>query len=176
MLGDMGDIPRTTLTTAKTALDSIKCPFFLSDGTLLGYVRGGDFVAHDTDIDLGVFADDFSPDIVPAMEKAGLTLQRVIGDIGRGLEFTFVRDGLCLDVFFYYKTIDMFWHVIWKGETRRRYCFTPFALRRVEFRGLSVKVPHPADRTVREQYGPDWKIPILTGWSWWNSPYNLRED
>jgi phosphorylcholine metabolism protein LicD len=50
-----------TLIHTRDALSNLGVRMFLSDGTLLGAIREKDFIAHDTDIGVGVFAEDIEP-------------------------------------------------------------------------------------------------------------------
>ena len=42
--------------------------FFLSSGTLLGFYREGKIIDYDYDIDIGIYSDDFTVDLISKMQ------------------------------------------------------------------------------------------------------------
>ena len=51
------------LKRASDVLDEMNISWFLSSGTCLGYFREGKFIDHDYDIDIGIFAEDYTDEI-----------------------------------------------------------------------------------------------------------------
>ena len=78
---------------AKRVLSSLKVPFFLSDGTQLGYVRECGFIPNDPDVDNGMLARDDVDEIGQAMLAGGFKVFRIIGKIEGGLELSFFKRG-----------------------------------------------------------------------------------
>ncbi len=80
--------------------------YLLVDGTLLGAARGGDFIDHDTDIDIGVMSDEWTleilRDVFYSMMEAGFILYHSFGIFGNHFELAWRRDGIKIDFFFYY--------------------------------------------------------------------------
>lgn len=67
------------LQQAKHVLDGLGLPFWLNSGSLLGYFRQCDIIAHSKDVDLGMFAADFDGRLVLALQAAGLRLTHRFG-------------------------------------------------------------------------------------------------
>ena len=70
-----------TFLLGKEALDTLGIPFHLDSGTALGAVREGTFIAHDPDIDVGVFQWDLVrssiAEITTAFRANGFSMQHV---------------------------------------------------------------------------------------------------
>ena len=69
-------------------LDGLGLRWWLTDGTLLGFVRERGFIGHDIDVDLGLPASAYSPELEAALEAAGLELYGRYGTPEDGLELT----------------------------------------------------------------------------------------
>lgn len=188
------------LTEALAVLESLGIKPWLTDGTLLGFWREHDFIAHDPDMDLGVLFREWSPAIVPAMAAAGFTLKsardldaarRPTGvssspsgpadgaSPGRsrrdgGLEYTFLKNGERIDIFFFYERGATLWHAAWLRNTIQiNYRYPRFGLVRARFLGLDVWVPEDPESYLLTKYGPKWREKDLS-WSWAFSPKNRQ--
>jgi len=180
----------SNLCDACAALDSIKVPYWLTDGTLLGFIRNGDFIAHDNDIDLGVHIKNYSPDIIKAFKKIGFKMKHQYGCNERGgKEYTFKRDGIKVDIFFFYDEENTTWHGAWLYESgflhsrwfRKsglskpsliRYGYKNFALSTMEIRGKTFSIPENPIHYLEQKYGKDWSTPVKD-WNWATSPKNI---
>lgn len=126
---------------------------FLISGTLLGLIRNGSFLSHDTDLDTGIF-DGFSPDVLrEAIYNAGcfsIMPQRSPHCIR-------VRhaNGTPIDIFTHYRDSDDYWHrgvkVSWHNS--------PFKLKTARFLGIDVNIPDNPEKYLEENYGDGWRIP-----------------
>lgn len=148
---------------------------FLVDGTLLGAVREGGFIAHDRDLDLGVFIEDLRLDsMIRVMRRAGFSHRRTFGSPERGLELAFRRDGIKLDVFFYYLDEAGRFHASWPSATDPiRYDYWPFGLERLSFLGHDFLAPEDPERFLETKYGEGWRTPVVD-WDWRWGPRNAR--
>ena len=54
--------------------DNLHIPFWLSSGTLLGYYRQCDFIVYSGDVDIGIWADDFLPEIIEVFSTNNIPL------------------------------------------------------------------------------------------------------
>jgi hypothetical protein len=174
-------IPRETvirnLADAGAILTSLGITFWLTDGTLLGYFREGDIIEHDIDVDLGLYIYDYSDEIIPAFGRGGFAVKYVLGERRQGLELSFIRDGVKVDLFFFYREGDRLWHGAWEGLDKGRkrnlikYYYDPFELREIEFLGGRFKIPADTLKYVETKYGEDWRVPVKD-WDWAMGPSN----
>lgn len=165
------------LTLAGDALTSLKIPYFLTDGTLLGFVRNGHFIEWDNDIDIGVFAEDFNIcsfwRYASIMRRHGFTY-RFYGVWGKNFVAHWRRNNVLVDVSFYFRQgnqriVNMFTthHIIELSYPARLI----ESLQPVTFYGKTVMAPKYDEAVLSHQYG-DWKIP-RTDWDWRTSPLNI---
>lgn len=164
------------------ALNSLGVRWWLMDGTLLGFVREGEFLGHDADVDIGIHMSDYSPALLSALRDTGLQLYSQHGTPDNGLEIT-VRSrwlylpGTSLDIFLFYddEGQDTWWHATsYKGH-QMRYRYPRFELETLEVRGQTYNVPSPPERFLVQKYGDDWRTPN-TSWHGLLSPKSLQID
>jgi hypothetical protein len=127
---------------------------FLISGTLLGYVREGDFIPWDKDIDLGVLSQEIaSSDLEAAVASwPRFTAKRLDWTDRLRIDHD---NGIKIDVFPHYPDgPDRVWH----DGTATRWWNTPFGLRTVSFLGVDQAVPDDPERYLEENYG-DWRTP-----------------
>ena len=73
-------------------------PFWLSEGTALGAIRDNDFITHDDDVDVGMWAHDldrFNKEALPLLYKLGFTLDM---SLFNGTFIMMSRNGERLDI------------------------------------------------------------------------------
>jgi hypothetical protein len=134
---------------------------FLSFGTLLGAVRERGFMAHDRDIDLGVFSDEASPERLRRLFRWSFGLRLALPSLldARALPVKLRhRSGASIDLVPFERRSDAFItrmrHQNHFLVRRRR----PFGLRWIDFEGARVCVPDPPEAFLDENYG-DWRVP-----------------
>lgn len=158
------------LARTTAVLDALQLPWWLTDGTLLGFVREGGFIGHDIDVDLGLPASAHSSELEAALERAGLEIYGRYGSPENGLELT-VRSrwlylpGTSLDLFFFYEDGDSMWHAAYYKGHQLRYRYPRFETGPLEVRGVEYQVPHPPEAFLETKYGPNWTRPDPT----WNN-------
>lgn len=159
------------LKKTKEALDELNIPFFLSSGTCLGYFRENQFLEYDYDIDIGIFKEDYTPQIINKMEEKGLILYRTLGNYDTGLELSFRLNGTKLgkkakvDIFLHYHNNDKIYWSSYKAPDFTEkiiYQVSKFDLKPINFMGIEVNVPYPTLSYVRQHYGHKWYTPIKT--------------
>ena len=137
-------------------------PFFLVSGTLLGYVREGQLLAHDKDIDVGVLGWEQQYKIGNALLNStqfALSADFLKGEKAYYIPISHNATGIIIDLFVYHEDqgkyvtgVDFFFGY------RQTFAFTPFALKETEFLGVPMYVPEDSELKLRENFG-DWRIP-----------------
>lgn len=125
-------------------------------GTLLGAIRGGDFILHDTDDDIGVYHEErqkFTPAVLESLQKEGFVLFRAYG----GMTFSIKRRGLYIDVQLFEKRADRAFLYGSMGFPAE--CFWPSPLDQATLDGWTVPVPRSSEILLSGMYGKSWRIP-----------------
>jgi phosphorylcholine metabolism protein LicD len=162
----------TVLHAASKVLNSIQVFHWLEFGTLLGVIRDGRLISHDTDIDFGVFLNDYSDEIRSAFVKAGFRLvHRIEIEAGKyGLEESYELNGVKVDLFYFTKTNSgMYCHLFPSaGKNKRlvRELFTSVnTFKTMEWQSLNVNIPADSAQRLTDTYGDfhikrkDWNTP-----------------
>jgi fukutin len=177
-------IYKDILIRTKRACDKLNIKCFLSSGTCLGYFREGKFIDYDYDVDIGIFYEDWNPDIVNAMTEEGFVLYRVWGSLHNGMELSFYLPGTSIgmhakiDIFLHYrdkgKKGTVSWYSYSPTKKKIQYRVSDFELRSVKFMGTNVYVPYPTLKYIEEHYGSDWMVPKRPGdYSYHQSPTSI---
>lgn len=165
-----------TMVLCKQAFNELGIPFWLSNGTLLGVARDGDFLLHDKDIDTGVW-DDVGIDhalIKRKFVEKGFEFNHEFGCPGDGHEYAFYSPfNIRFDIFFYVRETTNCWMALWVGDQQRRMVFPPMEdYSSVEFCGAGFLIPSNYEAWLIANYGADWKTPVID-WNWMDSPKNF---
>ena len=158
------------------ALNKDNILFWLDFGTLLGYYREHDFIAHDCDLDIGIYLED-AERARTALINHGFKLIKaysVISDGGR--EECYLHEDLhtTIDVFYFLKQSDkMYCYLsnpikdINKKKNINR--ILPFEVRQIyfplgdfvktQFKEVDVFVPKDIDSHLKYHYGEGYMIP-----------------
>jgi tetratricopeptide (TPR) repeat protein len=140
-------------------LAAAKIEFSLLCGTLLGAIRGGDFMNHDKDMDFGIEAS-----VTPAMLDAALSVDsrfRRITDLSEDNILPAYRfEGYAaIDFFRLYREDNALWYGLkWQGHLVQ-WRHQPFGFRDFTFLGIPAKIPDDGERYLRECYGENWRVP-----------------
>lgn len=167
------ELAKRALLELKETLDRAGVEFFLVAGTLLGFVREGNFLSHDKDIDLGIF--DIPPEDLEAAftGRPAFTLGKDFLPSARN--FTVYYEGVAIDFFRYTSDGD---HLICgfnddQGGVRWR--FSRFSLSQREYFGRQFNVPEPPEIYLEQAYG-DWRTPRRTFDPVQSSPARDRQN
>lgn len=174
-----GDFP---ITGAKQALADFidlfpleQMPWFLVSGTFLGLIREKAFLAHDYDIDLGVFEDQIDIKAIRAAifasdafvlkkydyHQSGLFTADVVStnpDVPYILKIIHTS-GIHIDLFIHYRDTSKTPTVYWHGSSLHRWENSAFELVPYTFYDHTVLGPHNPDTYLTENYG-DWRTPV----------------
>lgn len=150
----------------KEVLERLNIPMFLSSGTCLGYLREGKIIDHDYDVDVGIFAKDYTPTMTTELAKAGIYLYRTLGDEATGMELSYIMTGTPLgkrakiDIFLHYPSTDeqgnqkLSWYS-YKAplfKEKIQYRVNKFDIKEVPFLGFTVNVPSPVVNYIKDHY------------------------
>ncbi|KAL6080222.1 hypothetical protein STEG23_010343, partial [Scotinomys teguina] len=110
------------LQLAAKTLQELGVPFWLSSGTCLGWYRQCSIIPYSKDVDLGIFIQDYKPDIILAFQNAGLPLKHKFGKVEDSLELSFQgKDDVKLDIFFFYEETDHMWNGGTQAKTGKKF-------------------------------------------------------
>ncbi|XP_061192581.1 ribitol-5-phosphate transferase FKTN-like [Saccostrea echinata] len=168
---------RQLLVKGKEVLDNLGVRFWLSSGTCLGWFRQCDIISYSKDVDFGIWIKDHKPEIIDAMERAGLPLKHVFGKVSDSYELSFKAGEVKLDIFFFYEEGD----TMWNGGTdassgeKLKYVFPKFDLCWTLLLDIRVRVPCPTQPYIEANYGKQWDIPVKS-WDWKSNAFNVRPN
>ena len=153
-------------------------PVFLVSGTLLGYVREGQLLAHDKDIDVGIVGWENQYNLCMALQETGLftvSTQHLKGKDTFYIPIKHNDTGMWIDVFVYHPQgshwvtgVDFFFGY------RQTFAFTPFELQEIEFLGVKMQAPANAELNLTENYG-NWRVPDASYLSHLESPSTMNK-
>ena len=163
-------------------LESESIDFFVDFGTLLGFIREGDFLTHDLDIDIGVLVEDDNTRkrVRNALVNGGCKLNSTSiynSTITResyaflGIKFdvgfyeTGGKDSIC---YLFYVPNDTHLMPNERHVVRMRYSSIDGVEKR-RFTDITINIPKDSERLLEEKYGADWRIPDKN-WVYWKTP------
>lgn len=154
------DMASKALVDLQTALSSVNQRAFLVSGTLLGYAREGQILAHDKDIDVGIVGWEDQYDVARALLQSGqfaIDSRRLRGQKAYHIPVAHHASGVSIDIFIYHPENGM-----WVTGVEsyfgylQKFAFTPFELKPVTFLGIDFFVPDDVETNLAENFG-DWR-------------------
>lgn len=167
------------LIAAKEALDGPGIPFWLDFGTLLGITRDGELIRHDTDVDIAVLHEDFSPEIRNLLIAKGFRLvsEYLVEDGALAREECYELNGVGLDIFYYHRSDTKMWCHLFPGSKDgnlvRELKMTWTGFKKIRFAGLEWQVPGDYHQRLVDTYGEEYNIPDPNFYTP-NDAYNSR--
>ncbi len=172
----------TALFGAIAALEAAGFAPFLNGGTALGCVREGDFIAHDSDVDLGLLpgADAATAiEAIAAHPALDYLYHDVVGEQVIRIRFQARgedgRDAIGGDVFLYQDDALGFWCGVQRGPHALGWSDSRFTLAEATFLGRRVRLPDPVERYLAENYG-NWRVPDPDHVPGFSAPNLLAKD
>lgn len=98
----------SVLESFNNAMEQNNHSYVLIFGSLLGAIREKGFIKFDLDIDVAMWAKDWSPKLQDDLIAAGFALKHtfLVDDGLSGREETYVKDGVGIDIFYFYPALD----------------------------------------------------------------------
>lgn len=178
--------PTTALKNLKEVSDILKSmglKHWVSDGSLLGLVREGKILDHDSDTDMGVMYSPLPRDFRTQFENAGFEIKHVFGEELGSLELALVKNGVKTDLFFFYrlnsKCHPMYSHSAFydfEGDFYRRVDFRYrmfLSVRWKRFQGTKLPIPANYRKYLKTKYGDGWSVPVKI-WDYVQDPENAQ--
>ena len=174
-----GDFPiesaKQTLADFEALFPTDHLRWFVISGTFLGLIRENGFLAHDYDIDLGVFENEI--DISDTVTKIAASNTFVLKKYDRHTSTLFQPktpstnpevpyiiklvhvNGIHIDLFIHYRDTSTDPAIDWHGSSLHRWENSAFDLVPYPFYDMTVLGPEDSDRYLSENYG-DWRTPV----------------
>lgn len=175
----VGDFPiedaKTTLTDFADLFPLDTLHWFFVSGTFLGLIREHGFLAHDYDIDLGVFEDEIDiPTVLAKIEASDRFVLKKYDhhqstlfapktpaqnpDVPYIVKLVHVT-GIHIDLFIHYHDTTTDPGIDWHGSSLHRWENSAFDVVPYQFYDQTVLGPADANRYLTENYG-DWRTPV----------------
>ncbi len=162
---------KDVLAAGAKILDGLGMKWWLSAGTALGFHRGGGFIPHDTDIDVGV--EGLHPDLVQAFINGGFAEYMFNQDFQRA----FSKGNVVFDIYIFNKQGNKMVSDTSIGRIIKPYkLFTQLGA--IKFDGKEYPAPSPIEEYLEIRFGSDWRIPQKKKGLWYeNAPcVELNEE
>lgn len=155
--------------------------FWLEFGTLLGYYREHDFIAHDCDLDFGVNLCD-ADRVRKALENNGFKRIILFESSDGGMEECYKYKHTTLDVFYFREKENELYCTSYskfvsrirdrftfkKPCTVKKICVPKSGFKRVKYKGCEVYVPIKIEEHLIMHYGKTFMVP--------NPQFNYKKD
>jgi hypothetical protein len=144
----------------QNALAPIDKKAFLVSGTLLGFHREGQLLAHDKDIDVGIIGWEDQFEVANALLQSGhfgLDSRRLRGSKTYHIPVRHIETRVSIDIFIYHEDggklvtgVESYFGYL------QKFAFTPFGLSKVGFLGIDFYVPDDIEKNLAENFG-NWR-------------------
>lgn len=163
-----------TLQSLCELLKSIDAEFFLRDGTLLGIVRDGRLIPHDSDIDVGVVGLGKSREILSLLKTYGWKLGQSVRFRGQYWHLTFTTETQCIVDITFFRT-----------HQEGLYCFAELdhfffypknlmtGFSSLTLGGFHYPIPEKPEDVLAFTYGDSWRIPRGKKLPWREETYGV---
>ena len=164
------------LVETRDILNQLGIDYWLMCGVLLGALREKDFIGHDEDVDFGINIEELTDKLLSTFAERGYRLSRELGTKDNGLVYSLIKEGVQVDLFFFYKEKDYRWFGAWYPH-QEEWKLIKFAHKMKDFTyltflGEEFRVPSNTEEYIEEFYGKDWRIENKK-WHWASSPRNI---
>lgn len=161
------------------ALAEIGQKHYLATGTALGVYREGNFIKHDSDIDIDMIGDVDCKAINNAITGIGMTLGRKVTYKGKITQLVYYSaDKVILDINIWYQRGKYIYSHVPELLFRARKHHTKYYehSKEVIFNNRTYLLPAPTEEWLTLQYGKDWKIPKKYKRHWSKEAHDIVWD
>jgi hypothetical protein len=159
-------------------LDELMVPYRLTDGTILGIHREGEFIKHDNDIDVDVFDIKMNKIdlIITSFLSAGFTIGRRASFKGATHQVIFYNDReVIFDILFWYRKSNEYVNHSERGYIRKQDARYFDNLGKVFFHGQSYSCPPYLEEWLEMRYGKEWKTPKTYKGDWKDDCFDMEK-
>jgi len=168
-IGKFKDMPGfLILKRCNSLLEFLEIPYWISAGTALGLYRDGDFIPHDTDIDVEVLGKDIKSydKLIDAFKEEGFRLFR---------KMICLNNNKCMQLAFYNETWEVIYDIyIYYDEGGDNYInHNEFGVLKIPKRMVDTKeiigdyiFPSDIEEYLKFRYGKDWRTPKTSKGDW----------
>lgn len=139
-----------TLIETKIFIEGLGIRPFAISGTALGLIREGKILAHDYDIDIGVFSEEIKGKHF--YEKISKWKSAKYAEVSEHLIRIKHKNKITIDIFVHHKERNSIWH----GTDTHRWYNSAFDLKRYQIENDYIYVPSDGNQYLTENYG-HWK-------------------
>jgi phosphorylcholine metabolism protein LicD len=158
-------------------LDKLMVPYRLTDGTILGIYREGEFIKHDNDIDVDVFDIDnqIIESIIKYFLKGGFKIGRKAYYKGAMQQVVFYNDReVIFDILFWYRNDKEYVNNSERGYIREQESRYFESLGEITFKGEVYKCPPDIERWLEMRYGEGWNVPKTYKGDWKDDCFDIK--
>ncbi|OQV20108.1 Fukutin [Hypsibius exemplaris] len=155
--------------------EEMRVPWWLASGTCLGWYRQCDVIPYTMDVDIGMWIEDYRPEMIDVLQAKGFDLAYRLGKLNDSFQLSFVYKETKLDIYFFYKENDHVWNgaTAYHAGQKFKYTFARFSPCRASLLDIIVRVPCQAEQYITANYGRNWTRPV-EDWDWRVSPPNAK--
>jgi|3_EtaG_2_1085321.scaffolds.fasta_scaffold45215_1 hypothetical protein len=174
-----------TLRAGSEVLDKLGATYYISAGTALGFIRDGDFIPHDGDIDVEIVNSYSTPinyvNLIKAFEISGFSIIRTVFDGNFPHQLSFIdKQSAIFDIWFVYGDVDDGFFITFTeyGKMKTPAHFIENISREdlvIGGKEYSLPMPLPYEEYCECRYGKDWNTPKTSKDPWQEDAGNLEK-
>lgn len=156
-----------TMISCCAVLDILGVTYRLTDGTILGLYRQGDFIPHDNDIDIDVLDYDQVDLIHERMKALQMKLGRKVIYKKKVQQLVYYNDDeIVFDMVFWYSDGNKIYNFSERGYQRSQEKRFFENLSQLEYCGKKHPIPSQIEEWLKIRFGSDWRIPKTYKGNW----------